>query len=407
MASSRRSSSPSRKWRPSPRSKALAPNGLRPSSRPRGSTSRSGVRRRRLRRSRGRRRARRRVWSRRPARPIRPRRKGADEPSRRDAHLCRMRRAGAAGGPAALHGRAGGPAAGRRPPRAGARRVPSPCTGLLGCICAPPRSCPFPPPDARSSRAGTPARAAGRGSGDLEVTRMPKRIHELAKEWGVAPKDMLARAEKLGIRGKRSQSSLTDEEAERLKEDLGLAPRPTVPLGTERVVSERVVTERDSGADQLVTAREQTTETRLRANVIRRRTAREVLKREELPPAPPEGDGASEVPPSLDFEAEVPPPAPQVIAEPAAEGAPRAEEPPAREPEETESVEAARAQRVAEAPPAAVRPAMRPATPALPAPGRPTAPAAPPPPGFEEMRGVKVLGKIDLRKAAPPGAAPP
>ena len=236
---------------------------------------------------------------------------------------------------------------------------------------------------------------------------MPKRIHELAKEWGVAPKDVLARAEKLGIRGKRSQSSLTDEEADRLKEEFGLAPRPSVSLGAERVVAERVVTERDSGADQLVTAREQTTETRLRANVIRRRTAREVLKREELPPAPAEDDGASEVPPSLDFEPEVPPPAPQVIAESAAEGAPRAEEPPAREPEETESVEAARAQRVAEAPPAAVRPAMRPATPAPPAPGRPTAPAAPPPPGFEEMRGVKVLGKIDLRKAAPPGAAPP
>src|SRR5206468_11869381 len=116
--------------------------------------------------------------------------------------------------------------------------------------------------------------------------------------------DVLARAEKLGIRGKRSQSSLTDEEADRLKEEFGLAPRPSVSLGAERVVAERVVTERDSGADQLVTAREQTTETRLRANVIRRRTAREVLKREELPPAPPEGDGASEVPPSLDFEAE-------------------------------------------------------------------------------------------------------
>src|SRR5437667_11773216 len=152
---------------------------------------------------------------------------------------------------------------------------------------------------------------------------MPKRIHELAKEWGVAPKDMLARAEKLGIRGKRSQSSLTDEEAERLKEDLGLAPRPTVPLGTERVVSERVVTERDSGADQLVTAREQTTEPRRRANVIRRRTAREVLKREELPPAPPEGDGVDDIPPSLDFEPEVPLPTPAAPAERTPEAAPR------------------------------------------------------------------------------------
>jgi len=234
---------------------------------------------------------------------------------------------------------------------------------------------------------------------------MPKRIHELAKEWGVAPKDVLARAEKVGIRGKRSQSSLTDEEADRLKEELGLTPRPSVPLGTERVVAERVVTERDSGADQLVTAREQTTETRLRANVIRRRTAREVLKREELPPAPPEGDGTSEVPPSLDFEPDVPPPATHVAAEPAVEApVPRAEEAPIRPPEEAEPVEAVRAHRVAEAPPAAARPTTRPAAP--PAPARPTAPAAPPPPGFEEMRGVKVLGKIDLRKATPPGAAP-
>src|SRR5881296_3721275 len=31
---------------------------------------------------------------------------------------------------------------------------------------------------------------------------------------------------------------------------------------------------------------------------------------------------------------------------------------------------------------------------------------APPPPGFEEMRGVKVLGKIDLRKPAPPAPSP-
>ena len=41
---------------------------------------------------------------------------------------------------------------------------------------------------------------------------MSKRIHELAKEWAVQPKDLLAGLEKLGIRGKRSQSSLTDEE---------------------------------------------------------------------------------------------------------------------------------------------------------------------------------------------------
>ena len=107
---------------------------------------------------------------------------------------------------------------------------------------------------------------------------MSKRIHELAREWNQNPKDLLAMAERVGLRGKRSQSALTDEEVARLREGLGLAQRPAVTLGSERVVAERVVTQRDSAADQLVTAIEQTTETRLRVNVIRRRTAREVLK---------------------------------------------------------------------------------------------------------------------------------
>src|SRR6058998_1175090 len=138
---------------------------------------------------------------------------------------------------------------------------------------------------------------------------MSKRIHELAKEWDVQPKDLVAGLEKLGIRGKRSQSSLTDEEVQRVREALGLVSRPTVAVGTERVVAERVVTERDAGGDHLVTAREQTTETRLRANVIRRRTAREVLKREDLPPPVPGAeDESDEVPPSLDWEADIPPP---------------------------------------------------------------------------------------------------
>src|SRR5207249_55485 len=151
-------------------------------------------------------------------------------------------------------------------------------------------------------------------------------IHELAKEWAVAPKDLLTAVEKAGIRGKKSQSSLTDDEVLRIKDILGLSPRPAEPVGTERVVAERVVTERDSSAEQMVTAREQTTETRLRAGVIRRRTAREVLEPEELPPTVP-----------VDW------------------------------------------------PPEDV----------------------PPPPGCEEMRGVKVLGKIDLRKPAPPPTPAP
>src|SRR5581483_2637776 len=241
---------------------------------------------------------------------------------------------------------------------------------------------------------------------------MSKRIHELAKEWNVLAKDLIAGLEKLGIRGKRSQSSLTDEEVARVRESLGLTPRPTVSVGTERVVAERVVTERDTGAEQLVTAREQTTETRLRGNVIRRRTAREVLKREDLPAAPPESP-AAEALSDLDLDDSIPPALDDAPPPPAAEVAPVPEEPapettapaapiaPAPEPPRPLVVEAA---------PPAVEPARpvadvatRPATPVRPT---PAPPAAPPPPGFEEMRGVKVLGKIDLRKPAAPGAAP-
>src|SRR5438477_9844711 len=229
---------------------------------------------------------------------------------------------------------------------------------------------------------------------------MSKRIHELAKEWGVPPKDFMAGLERIGVRGKRSQSSLSDDEMQRMREALGLVSRPAVSLGTERVVSERVVTEREAGGEQIVTAREQTTETRLRANVIRRRTAREVLKREEAPPT----SVIEEAPPALDLDAGVPPSLPEVPPPAEAEVPPSAieETPPGetRMPEAPERSE----------PPVAEPPTIREPVAAAPAPAPAPRPApsvpAVPPPGFEEMRGVKVLGKIDLRKPSPPAASP-
>src|SRR2546430_12641600 len=101
---------------------------------------------------------------------------------------------------------------------------------------------------------------------------MSKRIHELAKEWSVQPKDLLAGLEKLAIRGKRSQSSLTDEEVQRVREALGLVARPTAVVGTERVVAERVVTERDAGGVHLVTARRAAHQQRARRQHLRPRT---------------------------------------------------------------------------------------------------------------------------------------
>src|SRR5262249_9467516 len=61
-------------------------------------------------------------------------------------------------------------------------------------------------------------------------------------------------------------------------------------------------------------------------------------------------------------------------------------------------------------PPAVEPPPVHVPVSAAPAPTAPPAPArapATPPPGFEEMRGVKVLGKIDLRKPSTPAASPP
>ncbi len=256
---------------------------------------------------------------------------------------------------------------------------------------------------------------------------MLKRIHELAKEWGQNPKDLLAVAERVGIRGKRAQSAVTEEEVTRLRDGLGLTPKAKVTVGSERVVSERVVTQHDSGADQLVTAIEQTTETRLKVNVIRRRTAREVLKREEVPqPVPGAEPVAGDIPPPLDFvEAEVPPPLPDLPPplpdlpppapepEAAAAGAvpsPAQEEPrPAEAPSSVEPAPRPEAQPVvaaSETPPAPPIASPEVRSPAAVRPSRPDAP--PPAPGFEEMRGVKVLGKIDLRKTVPPpGAAQP
>src|SRR5207244_3671194 len=158
----------------------------------------------------------------------------------------------------------------------------------------------------------------------------------------------------------------------------------------------------------------QTTETRVVANVIRRRTAREVLKSEDLPPPSSTDSASSEVPPALDLEASVPPslaevpPARRERARPVEEPPPAAAAPPP-----AAAAPAPAAEQPLPPPPAAApEPAAPSASSAVPA-GRPR-PArqvpgpvpAPPPPGFEEMRGVKVLGKIDLRKPTAPAPSP-
>lgn len=267
---------------------------------------------------------------------------------------------------------------------------------------------------------------------------MAKRIHELAKEWGLPTKELLARIEELGITGKRSQSSLAEEDLARVQAAVGRGTEASIRVGEERVVGERVVTERD--ADGEVTTRERVVEARVRTNVIRRRRKKvEVIERKEassaddgsmddgslldlpdLPPAPagaaaddgllpPEPEAAplmGDDAPTADDAALLDLPEPDPVEEPAAA------EGDASEP--TEAPEAP-ADAVAEAPAESPAAEEAPAADAAPAPEKapeeiaakdvkPVAPRIDPAaPSLDDgMRRVQVLGKIDLKKAEPP-----
>jgi translation initiation factor IF-2 len=228
-----------------------------------------------------------------------------------------------------------------------------------------------------------------------------KRIHELAKDWNISTKDVLAKIERLGIRNKKSQSSLSDEQIAIVREGLGLRDKATVAIGTERVVSERVVTEKDAAEEQIVTSREQVVENRVRANVIRRRTTRvEVLKREDIPvPAPPvagppaaplEEPAVETFEPGVGAAVEVFPAAPTPPAVPVVEEIPaRAAETPAPFAAEPGAAGvAAPASPLMEAAPVATR--------AVAAPARLD----------EAPQTVRVLGRIDLKAVAPARAEP-
>ncbi len=98
------------------------------------------------------------------------------------------------------------------------------------------------------------------------------RVHQLAKELGIEPKDLIVRLEKLGVRGKRAQSSLEAQEVDSLRSAFAVAEKPQVQVGMEKVTADRVVTGQDEVLGE-IQAREKVVERRIRANVIRRRTS--------------------------------------------------------------------------------------------------------------------------------------
>jgi len=195
------------------------------------------------------------------------------------------------------------------------------------------------------------------------------RVHQLAKDLGLETKDLIAQLEKLGIRGKKPQTSLEDEEVARLR--AALPHKAQVVVGEEKVVVERMVTAEDAtlGAIQ---AREKVVERRVQANVIRRRTSRvEVVS----PTPPPKAEPAAAPPVAMDGSetAVAASPPSQVLAEPT----------PARE---APTVEA----KAAEPVPAPVT------TQTLTAPVEEKRQLRP----VEGPKGARVLGRVDLKQVA-------
>jgi translation initiation factor IF-2 len=130
------------------------------------------------------------------------------------------------------------------------------------------------------------------------------RVHLLAKELGIETKDLIAQLDKLGIRGRKAQSSLEDDEVNRLRAALAGQEKPQVHVGEEKVVADRVVTAGDENLGE-IQARETVVERRVRANVIRRRTSRvEVVPQAaerpeaEVEPAPATEEAAAAIAPA-------------------------------------------------------------------------------------------------------------
>src|SRR5262245_2051685 len=224
------------------------------------------------------------------------------------------------------------------------------------------------------------------------------RVHLLAEELGIETKDLIAQLDKLGIRGRKAQSSLEDDEVTRLRAALAGQEKPQVHVGEEKVVADRVVTSEDQNLGE-IQARETVVERRVRANVIRRRTSRiEVVPQagekheaevetspditlvpgvEETttPIAPPE-----EIPDQLEPHMEIPD---QLAGEMETVFQ---EEPPS--PEETAGEAASSAQPITEKPASSTAVEEKPA------------------PVQEAPRGARILGRIDLRRAARVEPAP-
>ena len=255
------------------------------------------------------------------------------------------------------------------------------------------------------------------------------RVHLLAKELEIEPKDLIAQLEKIRIRGKKPQSSLDESEIEAVKAAIAATEKPKVTVGEEKVVVDRTITAEDEEMGE-VQAHEKVVERRVRTNVIRRRRSTvELVTRKPIHPVVPEEPEveepeAQEAAPGETAPVETPAqePAVEEVAAQEVEAGPSAPESPELAPAEAAApVETAATEPETVSPPEAPEPveeaaesraddAPEPAEESEPAPlsadgaaaeaanGAAADPAARP-------AGPRILGRIDLNRKTTPAPA--
>jgi translation initiation factor IF-2 len=234
------------------------------------------------------------------------------------------------------------------------------------------------------------------------------RVHLLAKELEMETKDLVAQLERLGIRGRKAQSSLEDEEVARVRAALAAQEKPHVHVGEEKVVADRVVTADDQSLGE-IHARETVVERRVRVNVIRRRTSRVEVPAEahEIDPSQAEPMSAPTPQPSADFE-DLAATMPSYEDDSALSSiAPESDVSHHEEPGETPGEMAAQVSaHDAQAQPVPVQD-RQPVSPPSPPPPQAQTPAAPVAVPKEAPRGARVLGRIDLKRTVTIAPAAP
>ena len=224
------------------------------------------------------------------------------------------------------------------------------------------------------------------------------RVHLLAKELAIETKDLIAQLDRLGMRGRKAQSALEEDEVTRVRAALAAQEKPQVHVGEEKIVADRLVKTEDEG-QRGTEAHETVVERRVRANVIRRRTSRvEVAPTEAAPEAGDFADAAGEETPVVEPAAS-PAPVEEIPFEVSAEGEAHVEGPGSVETEkelerQPESLEARATEPSPGAPGAEHKTDKKFAAEAA----QPTQPEVP--------RGARVLGRIDLKQTVRVEPAP-